>query len=175
MTNTLEDYIKIYPTLDREFCEKIRSELEEVSWKQHVFYNSDGQYVTQSGNRELDVSWDEIPSRPDLTQKVWETISKYILEDHKNPYFNGWAGFTNIRFNRYHPDRLMALHCDHIHDMFDGQRKGIPTLTVLGLHCTVYHVSPSTWAWSKIRIAGGFAMSMYVLLPVRRAAVMMLI
>ena len=27
----------------------------------------------------------------------------------------------------------MALHCDHIHDMFDGTRKGIPTLTILGL------------------------------------------
>ena len=133
MPKNLEDYIKIYPTLDKEFCEKIRSELEEVSWKQHVFYNADGQYVTQSGNRELDVSWDEIPSRADLTQKVWETVSKYILEDFKNPYFNGWQGFTHIRFNRYHPDRLMALHCDHIHDMFDGARKGIPTLTILGL------------------------------------------
>ena len=122
-----------YPTLDKEFCDKIRSELEAVSWKQHVFYNANGEYVTQSGNRELDVSWDEIPSRADLTQKVWETVSKYILEDFKNPYFNGWSGFTHIRFNRYHPDRLMALHCDHIHDMFDGQRKGIPTLTILGL------------------------------------------
>ena len=131
--HNLEDYIKIYRWLDIDLCERIRKELEEVSWKQHVFYNANGEYVTQSGNRELDVSWDEIPSRAELTQKVWETVSKYILEDFKNPYFNGWSGFTHIRFNRYHPDRLMALHCDHIHDMFDGQRKGIPTLTILGL------------------------------------------
>lgn len=132
MTKNLEDYVKIYPALDEEFCNKIQEELKEATWQQHVFYNADGQYVTQSGNRELDVSWADIPSKADLTQKVWETVSKYILEDFKNPYFNGWAGFTNIRFNRYHPDRLMALHCDHIHDMFDGQRKGIPTLTILG-------------------------------------------
>ena len=130
--HNLEDYIKIYRWLDIDLCERIRKELEEVSWKQHVFYNANGEYVTQSGNRELDVSWDEIPSRAELTQKVWETVSKYILEDFKNPYFNGWSGFTHIRFNRYHPDRLMALHCDHIHDMFDGERKGIPTLTILG-------------------------------------------
>ena len=26
----------------------------------------------------------------------------------------------------------MKEHCDHIHDMFDGTRKGIPVLTVLG-------------------------------------------
>ena len=27
----------------------------------------------------------------------------------------------------------MALHCDHIHSMFDGNMKGIPILSVLGL------------------------------------------
>ena len=26
----------------------------------------------------------------------------------------------------------MKLHCDHIHSMFDGDRKGIPTLSLLG-------------------------------------------
>lgn len=132
MAKNLEDYVKIYRWLEPEFCEKIREELKSATWKQHVFYNADGEYVTQSGNRELDVSWEEIPSKPELTQQVWQAVSKYILEDFKNPYFNGWQGFTNIRFNRYQHDRLMALHCDHIHDMFDGQRKGIPTLTILG-------------------------------------------
>jgi predicted 2-oxoglutarate/Fe(II)-dependent dioxygenase YbiX len=131
--NNLEDYIKIYSKLDKPFCEQIRLELEKASWEQHVFYNGNGEYVTQSGNRELDVSWHDIPSKEDLTHRVWKTIEEYILKDFKNDYFNGWAGFTNIRFNRYLPDRLMALHCDHIHDMFDGTKKGIPTLSVLGL------------------------------------------
>ena len=27
----------------------------------------------------------------------------------------------------------MALHADHIHSMFDGKRKGIPILSVLGV------------------------------------------
>ena len=132
MPKNVEDYIKIYPTLDKEFCEQIRSELKQVNWEQHLFYNGEGQYATQSGNKELDISWDNIPSHTELNEKVWSTISKYILEDFKNPYFNGWQGFTHIRFNRYYPDRLMALHCDHIHNIFDGQSKGIPILTILG-------------------------------------------
>lgn len=132
MSKKLEDYVKIYRWLDTDLCDKIREELKDATWQQHVFYNAGGEYVTVSGNRELDVSWADIPSKPELTQKVWEAVSKYILEDFKSPYFNGWQGFTNIRFNRYQHDRLMALHCDHIHDMFDGQRKGIPTLTILG-------------------------------------------
>jgi predicted 2-oxoglutarate/Fe(II)-dependent dioxygenase YbiX len=133
LSKTIEDYIKIYKVLDKEFCDKIREELKEVSWKQHEFYNPiNGTSNAMSGNRELDVSWDDIPSRAELTQKVWETISQYILTDMNKSYYNGWSGFTHIRFNRYHPDRLMALHCDHIHSMFDGNIKGIPTLTILG-------------------------------------------
>jgi predicted 2-oxoglutarate/Fe(II)-dependent dioxygenase YbiX len=27
----------------------------------------------------------------------------------------------------------MKLHCDHIHDLFDGQVKGVPILTIVGL------------------------------------------
>jgi predicted 2-oxoglutarate/Fe(II)-dependent dioxygenase YbiX len=131
--NSLEDYIRIYPVLEKEFCEKIQEELKTATWKQHEFYNPQtGKYAPQSGNKELDVSWDDIPSRAELTQKVWETIHKYILGDLKKPYYDSWSGFTHIRFNRYYPDRLMALHCDHIHSLFDGERKGIPTLTILG-------------------------------------------
>lgn len=132
MSKSLEDYIKIYKVLDEDFCKKIEDELKNAAWEQHVFYTTDGQYYAKNGNKELDVSWEEIPSRAELTQKVWETIAKYILEDFKKSYFSTWQGFTPIRFNRYYPDRLMALHCDHIHDMFDGKMKGIPMLSILG-------------------------------------------
>ena len=29
----------------------------------------------------------------------------------------------NVRFNRYSEKKKMALHADHIHSMFDGERK----------------------------------------------------
>jgi predicted 2-oxoglutarate/Fe(II)-dependent dioxygenase YbiX len=128
----LTDYIKVYPWLDKELCDQVRKEIDEATWKQHVFYNADGKYVTQSGEQELDVSWDNIATRDKLTQKVWEAISQYILTDFKNDYFNGWQGFTHIRFNRYREGKTMAKHCDHIHDMFDGKMKGIPTLSIVG-------------------------------------------
>ena len=33
----------------------------------------------------------------------------------------------------YKENKKMALHCDHIHSMFDGEKKGIPILSVLGV------------------------------------------
>ena len=38
-----------------------------------------------------------------------------------------------VRFNKYAENKKMALHADHIHSMFDGERKGIPILSVLGV------------------------------------------
>ena len=91
MTN-LEDYIKIYPKLDKKYCDQIISELENAKWQQHTFYNpQDKSYNPRSGSKELDVSWENIPSREDLTQKVWEIISQYILTDLNKSYFNGWS------------------------------------------------------------------------------------
>ena len=49
------------------------------------------------------------------------------------PWFSRWSGYTDPRFNKYDEDKKMALHCDHIQSMFDGERKGIPILSVLGV------------------------------------------
>ena len=36
------------------------------------------------------------------------------------------------RLNRYNTGTIMREHVDHIHTIFDGQRKGIPSITILG-------------------------------------------
>ena len=47
-------------------------------------------------------------------------------------WFGGWNGYSELRFNKYDETTQMKLHCDHIHSMFDGTRKGIPALSLLG-------------------------------------------
>jgi len=132
--NNLKDYIRVYQVLDKEFCEEIREELNAVNWRQHCFYSPKSEHrFLLSGDNELDVSNDNIAKSNKLTQKLWEVIRQYILTDFKNEYFNGWQGFTHIRFNRYKEGQTMAKHCDHIHSMFDGERKGIPILSIVGL------------------------------------------
>jgi predicted 2-oxoglutarate/Fe(II)-dependent dioxygenase YbiX len=64
-------------------------------------------------------------------KRIWDALQQYVTEFNFN-WWNSWQGYSEVRFNRYRPDTQMKLHCDHIHSMFDGQRKGIPTLSVLG-------------------------------------------
>lgn len=130
----LTDYIKVYKSwLNPELCNEIRIKLNNEKWQQHLFYNPKNKISSSiSGDRELEVSFGNIDIHNKLTQKVWEAINQYILIDFKNDYFNGWQGFTYVRFNRYKEGKIMAKHCDHIHSMFDGERKGIPILSIVG-------------------------------------------
>ena len=59
-------------------------------------------------------------------------LIRYVKE-LRMPWFDKYQGYSHVRFNKYAENKKMALHADHIHSMFDGERKGIPILSVLGV------------------------------------------
>lgn len=128
-----KDYVKIYKLLDEKRCAQIIEELNEgVEYTQHTFYDvSTGLSVNRSGNKELYISGSFIPSRQYVMEQIYSGLQNY-MDDMEFPWFGKWNGYENVRWNKYPTNTLMAGHCDHIHSIFDGQRKGIPILTVLG-------------------------------------------
>ena len=134
MQKKLDEYIKIYDNfLSNEICEKTIEELKFCNWQQHSFYNSrSGESKSLSGNKELETYFGDISTKKQIMQKIWDSYLQYT-KDLNFFWFNSWEGFTDVRFNRYLENTIMAKHCDHINNMFDGNRKGIPTLTALGL------------------------------------------
>ena len=139
MEKNLDFYVKTYPMLDAKTCKQTVKELKKSekdqteAWQQHNFYNPEtGSFGTRSGDLELDVSYVPTTTRDSIMQNVWQAYRNYTIELNF-PWWNSWRGFSMIRFNRYKETRLMAEHCDHIHSLFDGERKGIPIITALGL------------------------------------------
>jgi predicted 2-oxoglutarate/Fe(II)-dependent dioxygenase YbiX len=130
----LTDYVKVYENhLPIDLCKSACENLIKSNWMEHRFYNSKtGDSI--SYDHELSVSYDDIPEREEISKQVWFAIERYILKDFASfdAWFPGWNGYTDVRFNRYDETTQMKLHCDHIHSMFDGQRKGVPVLTILG-------------------------------------------
>ena len=120
---------------DKELCAQAVSELGRVEFQGHKFYNPDHHtYHTRSGDQELEVTWDndnEVSTKDIITKGLWQAIRNY-LDYIEAPWFSSWRGYTSIRFNKYMENRMMALHCDHIYSMFDGERKGIPILSIVG-------------------------------------------
>lgn len=133
MIKDLNYYIlNIEKFIPDEICEKAVEELNNVPWRQHEFYDvRNGTSFPRSGSQEFDMSYNEIPSDQYLMSQIWNGLTLYI-ETRGAPWFSGWNGYSQIRHNKYSENRIMAEHCDHIHSLFDGQRKGVPILTILG-------------------------------------------
>jgi len=130
----LFDYVKVYENhLSAALCKSACENLAKSNWQEHTFYQAATDSFV-SFDHELSISYDNIPEKEEINKRVWFALERYVLKDFASfgDWFNGWNGYTSIRFNRYNETKQMKLHCDHIHSMFDGRRKGVPTLTVFG-------------------------------------------
>lgn len=134
MYKNLSDYVKLYDNFfTKEFCCEVVKQLGHNNWEEHSFYSARNDARIKYDN-ELSTSYSQIPLSNEINNKLWFGIERYVLKDFSfcKDWFSGWDGYTPVRFNKYTPSTKMKLHCDHIHSMFDGMRKGIPTLTILG-------------------------------------------
>lgn len=131
-SKSLQDFVKVYENhLPADLCRSACLNLDLVNWQTHQYYHPQTKQFV-SYDHELSTSHDQIEESAEINRLVWYAIERYILHDFNKSWFDGWAGYTSVRFNRYDPSTQMKLHCDHIHSIFDGQRKGVPVLTVLG-------------------------------------------
>jgi len=133
--NDLNFYMKNFKGhIEKDICQKTIKELSENNDKfyQHTFYNPIlDKRKPQSGSQELDVSKINISTKPYIMDKLWHALDGYLK--HVNlPFFSYWQGYTDIRWNKYGQNKKMKEHCDHIHSVFQGNRKGIPILSILG-------------------------------------------
>lgn len=154
MSFDLRDYIKIYDdVIDRSLCNELIEEINKQSWSKHGFYNgATGEIVHHQD--ELSVCHASGEAKDKLQHQLWFVIEKYILQDHAfmDQWFSGWTGYTAVRFNKYTENTQMHVHCDHIQSMFDGQRKGIPFLSIVGLLNNDYEGGDFVM-WNDVKMA----------------------
>jgi hypothetical protein len=130
---SLKDYIKVYKNaISEEICKKTLEDLKNAKFNSHTFYNSFTNTYYQNENEPLN-SFDVLSTDKILGQTIWEKLNDYYFKDINHSWFGGWNGFSNLKYIKYNENYEMSLHWDCIYTLFDGERKGIPTLTVLGL------------------------------------------
>ena len=140
MNTNLEHYILHKENfLDEKYCNDCVKELDKNDWAKHVwYYNTTDELNSPSGNNEPENIKpnhfsDEVAEINNfIIQKLHSIILEYI-QSLKFNWFRGWEEYSSLKFIRYYPDQIMKKHCDHIHDLFDGQKKGIPILSIIGI------------------------------------------
>lgn len=126
----LQDYIAIYNINDANLCKQIINGFDEKQWKKHSYTNPITNVATTYED-DLDITHqnDELSKK---LQALFEQCAQEYTRTYPSIPFQLQA-LTNIRFNRYSVGTNMKMHYDHIHTIFDGERKGVPVLTMLGL------------------------------------------
>ena len=130
----ISDYVRIYKNfLTKSFCNDTINHISKATeWRKHTYVDSSGEKVTQYDNDLSVLSYDYSNFSLEISKQLWHGLHNYVIECEM-PWHQSWEGYSHLRYNRYDPFTEMRLHCDHITSLFDGARKGIPVLTLLGL------------------------------------------
>lgn len=131
MDLNIESYLKIYPAFSKEFCEETVDQLKSQNWIEHSYTVAKEGYNEVSYDNEFSVCHAEIENKQKIMNGIWNSYLKYI-KDINFSWFSSWSGHSAVRFNKYDENTLMIEHCDHIHSIFEGDRRGVPTMTALG-------------------------------------------
>ena len=131
---TIEDYIYVANHIPVKFCKELIKECNKKKWKKHRWYNYFKDTVFSKKTKEPDV----LSCTPQQQDKITPYLEK-ALEEYQMK--NSWPGTpthwlsrcSQVRFNKYEVGNTMRLHYDNIHSIFDGQIKGIPIISIVGL------------------------------------------
>lgn len=153
----LKFYLKRYDNFfDQDFCNQTVSSLENINWNKHQYYTPQKTYI--SYDDDLSISYDDIPQSKIINQSISTIIQNYLINDMpvEFEWFKKYNAYSYVRFNRYDENTSMRPHCDHIHDIFDGEQKGVPILSVVGSLNNDYEGGDFImWGNQKIDILAG--------------------
>jgi len=126
----INDYIMVQNVVPDPICKSVTKQLNLKNWDVHEWYNNETKTWHSNDTKELYVQFD----RKELHQLLSPFVIK-SLEAYQNKYVQKkfLNQFTDLRFNKYPKGTMMRKHWDHIHSIFDGNIKGVPILSLVGI------------------------------------------
>ena len=125
----IKDYILMGSYLTPEECDKCIKLYDTKQWAPHSWYNVELNTAkgesTDCNVAETDINFNDI-----LLPAIQKALKDYTSKIAKKRIF---SKMSELRLNRYSKGKNMRTHFDHIHSIFDGENKGIPILSIVGL------------------------------------------
>jgi predicted 2-oxoglutarate/Fe(II)-dependent dioxygenase YbiX len=132
MNNSLDHYIGYFENvISEEFCKKIISEYSDREWQSHIWQNM-SLPTMQYDTAEPEVFY----LKNENNKEIKNTLGMFSMmaidryqNDKQIPV--GLSKVHEYRINRYNKNCFMRNHIDHIYDLFDGENRGIPVLSII--------------------------------------------
>lgn len=127
LMKTLNDYVKRYDILSPDESKNIIDLIEPGVWAPHEWYdpvegsiNNEKDFVVTNNNEACRL----------MDRKIRNVLHDYALScmgEHPRDF-----AYSLVRFNKYSIGQSIREHIDHIHNLFSGNPKGIPILSLVG-------------------------------------------
>tara|TARA_R100000306_G_C4363663_1_gene136574 strand:+ start:193 stop:741 length:549 start_codon:yes stop_codon:yes gene_type:complete len=126
----IEDFIHCKNYVNNNECDHILNLMKDYRWHRHLWYSpTKGQTHYEEKDCEVCTPNEEVNNI--LISKMKLALEDYIKKTKSMPEI--FHRVTNPRLNKYSVGQNMREHYDHIHSIFDGEKKGIPVLSLVGL------------------------------------------
>ena len=125
----IEDFIFVKNAIPSDTCNLVKEKISSREWQLHVWHDYETNTYSSRREKELEVLY-----QTDVNKYILKPVSEAVKQySEKLKTGKIISFFSDIRFNRYKPGTLMASHIDHIHSLFDGECKGVPVLSIVGV------------------------------------------
>ena len=134
ISKNIDDYVVINRgAIPEELRQQVLDKINQTQWEKHRYHNIKGDdlQTLNPDNEELDINYNTAGNV--LINLIEKCIFEYMKIVPPAGKYGVISNFTTPRFNRYESGQRMKPHVDHIRTIFDGEKKGIPVYTVLGL------------------------------------------
>ena len=131
-TTKIKDFIHIERNaIGKQICENVISSTIDSNWEKHTWTIGGSNIQERFSNKE---DPEVLHPNKEIQKKLKKFTDKSISQ-YKSKFFMHSDNIKNqrseIRINKYFPGQKMEGHHDHIYSLFDGNRKGIPILSVI--------------------------------------------
>ena len=134
----LKDHIFEYDLLSHQECDEIVSHLDSREWGDFMWYQ-DQEQVDLDKESKMQSTVNSPESTAIIQPHINDELHRAFHEKY-NYYSVGpggegsfWEASSGIKFNKYGVGDYLSPHYDHIRDFFQGQFRGIPVSSVVGV------------------------------------------
>ena len=136
------DFVGIYNTIPKKTCKGLIKVFKKVKYNLHQWQDVNGKSLGSRKNKKEELKNYMMQEKEQniLVPFITKAVSQYrhdvfscypnlrVYEKQQIIY-----KLSRFRLNKYDKNTNMTLHVDNIHDIFDGNEKGVPVLSVVGL------------------------------------------
>tara|TARA_B100000287_G_C20418836_1_gene696650 strand:- start:50 stop:631 length:582 start_codon:yes stop_codon:yes gene_type:complete len=132
----LKDHIFKYDLLPMWICDAAKHQvMEKDDWRTHLWYSNTNTRVDVDEQSELQWTLDEV-AQSWIQPYIEDLFDVFHKEYHDSENTNSetfWEKNSQIKFNKYSVGDYLSPHHDHIRDLFQGDFRGIPVTSVVGV------------------------------------------